>query len=247
MKILKKAICITSAYIFKLIWHFHCRFNNKSKSCLVFTDSRGFYINGILNYKNPFRSYINNELKYKFKYNFCPQKSTTLIDFLYSTRNFNKNVPVILHCGIVDFSPRNKKHTYKILKRLNNLAEKLNLPVLESNPLGGSYCNELTYNLYTIDYLKNHIIHRLLEYKNLIYIGINPVILDWRGNYFRDRPDNINIILKYNEVLVSMLSSIDISKWDEKQIKDLTVDNIHLSANGMNYLKREVKNKLNSL
>ena len=77
------------------------------------------------------------------------------------------------------------------------------------------------------------LIDELKKVKKIIYVGINPVINDWRGNYWRDRPESINRQLEQDEKLRNNLNCIDFSKWSDDDIKHYTVDNIHYNVDGI--------------
>jgi hypothetical protein len=184
-----------------------------------------------------------------------PESHTTLIDFLYEwhykykTNNYSI---VILHVGIVDFSPRPESMLKSIRKLKNNKVEKLFFdnfdkldPLLLSNCM---YQNERTFSMYTLDFLKKYILRELKLIDNLIYIGSNRILDNWLGNYSKERPKNMNEIIKYDRLILDTLKySIDISNWTDSEIKKYTVDNIHLSSEGFRYLENELEIKLKGL
>jgi hypothetical protein len=96
-----------------------------------------------------------------------------------------------------------------------------------------------------MDFLGEHIIPKLKAVENLVLIGCSPILQDWLGNYWRDRPQNMNMILDYSDKCKSELEYfIDVSKWSEDEIQKFTIDNIHLSPEGFNYIHQLIKAKL---
>ncbi|MFT7420413.1 MAG: hypothetical protein ACI9QN_001338, partial [Arcticibacterium sp.] len=82
---------------------------------------------------------------------------------------------------------------------------------------------------------------KFIKIPNLIWISCNPVLLGWRGNYRRDRPQNINLVNDFSEEMCEYLSGkekIDLTKWSADEVKKYTCDNIHLSNHGMELIKK---------
>lgn len=233
--------------------------NRKRSKIFIFTDSRGYEVTKLWNKKNPFSSYIGDLIKeFRVDYHICEYSSTTIIDFLYEyDRQLNKGKVfdfVIMHVGLVDFSPRPKSMAIDILKAK---AQKIkhfrwDVNVFEKNicmPISTEiYNNEKLANLYDEFFLKNEIIPLINKIPNLIYIGCNPVLQDWRGNYWQDRPRDISqILMSYNKVMLEGLTDkeiINIEDWGRDEIKEFTVDNIHLNRKGYDQIFSELKKKL---
>jgi len=219
--------------------------NHNKKTMLIYTDSRGFEISKIYNKKNPFSSYVYDLMKiYNVTYKIAPKSRTTIIDFLYYYENLNQQFDyVLLHLGTVDFSPRPKDMLKKIYnekkEEINSLFTKEELEKNLTRIM--SYNHEALEAFYDIETLKNSVIPRLLKINNMIFIGSNRVLLDWNGNYQKERPKNINMIMRYNTELKNHLKHyIDLSKWEESEIKKFTVDNIHLNREGFNFLLKKI-------
>lgn len=235
--------------------------NNKKKKIFVFTDSRGYEVTNPWNKKNPFSSYIGNLIKnYNVEYHICEESSTTIIDFLYSyqtqIKKGKKYDIVIAQVGLVDFSPRPKNMLKKIIDKKNNKIKNINLDInyfynrLNDNIFDEIYYNEELSNLYSINYFESNIIPLLLSINNFIYIGCNPILHNWKGNYWKNRPKDINIILDYSKLLENCLPSqnvISLLNWNEKEIMKRTVDNIHLNKYGYIYLDDILKEKINEV
>ena len=54
------------------------------------------------------------------------------------------------------------------------------------------------------------------------------------------RPKNINIIEEIQKLIVINLKIINLLDWDEQDIKKYTVDNMHLSYEGSEYLYNKI-------
>lgn len=224
------------------------------KKILVYSDSRGHEVTRPWNKHNPFSSYVKKLfLKYDVDYCLCPEFSTTFIDFLYwYKKRVNKGIRydmVIAHLGLVDFSPRPVSMLREMIEAKKHKIEYLGLDVNEfksqlDNDFGYEYFGEKTNNFYTKSFFERSIIPKLKDIDGIIFIGCNPILLNWNGNYWRKRPENINIIMDYNAVLLREFPSsvVDISDWNELEIKKYTVDNIHLNRHGYTVISRQLDN-----
>ncbi len=224
--------------------------NRKQPKILIYTDSRGYEITSILNKRNPFSSYCGQLIKtYNATVHICPEKHTTIIDFLdvFDKRKCEYDL-VILHCGVVDFSRRPLGQLRNIYQLKHN--KMVNLGFSEQDLInncvqntGFYYNGEKTGCIYTSDQFLNIIIPKLKLIKELVFIGCNPVLLDWRGSYWQDRPQDINSLLDYCEIAKKEIkNTIDLSEWSPEDIKTYTDDNIHPNKQGYskltNYLQR---------
>lgn len=219
----------------------------------VYTDSRGFEISKLYRRKTPFSSYLSYLIK-KFKTDIfiCPEKHTTIFDFLYQLKNSggsSKYKHVLAHIGVVDFSPRPFNEVLPILQ----LKKHKIIAVF-----GEDFYNELCQvQVYEQEYLGQKTASILPENKlgkiadefnkidNLIWITTNPIDVSWRGNYMRDRPLNINLVNDKSKQLLTMLNNhvkvIDITDMTIENVHIYTCDNIHLSLTGMELIKNEIK------
>jgi len=226
-------------------WKNHLK---KRPKILIFTDSRGFEVTKFWNRKNPFSSYIGRLIiDYDCVVRVCPEKFTSLLDFLdfYQSLSHMSFDCVVLHCGIVDFAPRpessfdqmlfSKQH-YSVKYPIFNLINKTN------RVSKVKYQNEFTYSFLNEAALKNVILPELIEIPNLIYVGINPVLSDWDGNYWRKRPENINEQLVLDAMLQKELTnSISLSNLTDSEIKIYTSDNVHYTKQGFEYIYKQLK------
>lgn len=259
MRKLKNRSVILISSMYSCILSKCYRFKNQKKpKMFIYTDSRGYEITKLWNKRNPFSSYVGELIKkYNVEYHICEQDSTTIIDFLYT---YKKNILegkkydiVIAHVGLVDFSPR----PYSMVKKIiADKFEKIKFLKFDDNcirqhiekPISSEiYNGERLANLYPKDYFKREIIPMISSIEGIIYIGCNPLLSDWRGNYWQDRPKDINLIMEYNElVLNSEISkrTISISDWNREDIINYTVDNIHLSPLGFKKIKNNIDDLL---
>lgn len=104
-------------------------------------------------------------------------------------------------------------------------------------PFPVSYEGQPTINLYSIDMMRRHLLPRLREIENLIFISANAIVAGWRGDYPRERPDNIGMIEEYSKLLCQELPSVvNLHQWSSEDVKRFTCDNMHLSAKGSDWI-----------
>ena len=231
--------------------------NRRKAKVLIFTDSRGYEVTKAWNRKSAYASYVGEFVKfYHVEYVICPEFSTTIIDFLYEyqkrTAIGKKYDAIIAHVGVVDFSPRPTSMLKDMMvnkrDKLAKLFEEETITCLENysaQPFDQLYFGKTVKNFYSMEFLDEHVIPNLKAIDNLILIGCNPILHNWRGNYWRDRPHNMNMVLDYSNRCKSELEYfIDLSKLSENEIKTLTIDNIHLSRDGFRYLHQLINAKL---
>ncbi len=239
-------------YFFRLLFKLRCFFYSKKNSTLLlYTDSRGTIVETFYKQRNPFFSYLKFFDEYKVSYQFCPHKFTSILDFLnfYENCNFKFDI-ILLHCGIVDFAPRPVSSYESMLKEKKEFLIKRGwLHYFEDRKdFLCDYEGEKTLQFMSIDFLNNEIIPELKKINNLIYIGINPVLHDWIGNYWRARPSCINLQLNQNELMMKELTHfISLSDWSAQEIKLYTVDNVHYNKKGLEYIGSEVLKRMNAL
>lgn len=226
--------------------------NIKKKKIFVYTDSRGFEISRIWNRKSPFDSYLKSLIKnYNCTVFICPEKHTTIFDFLFAYNQQVKSMNydhVIAHVGVVDFSPRPWTSIANILAIKSH-------KIIEI--FGHEFYNKITdLEIYKIKYLGEStssilpcvllpaISEELLSIPKLIWVSCNPVDLNWSGNYRRNRPTNINIVNEKSRVLIKLLNDktevIDLTNLTLDEVREYTCDNIHLSAKGMKMIENSI-------
>jgi hypothetical protein len=148
--------------------------------------------------------------------------------------------------GIVDFSPRPigqaKSIIHKKSKRIFELFGENSLKDFLPRAYADKYLGERTASLYSLQVLEDYLLPALNRLKDkLVWIGVNPVLDDWLGNYARPRPANINEILEYQRCADRGFNGIKIrlSEFSREEITSFTVDNIHLSEQGMERIASE--------
>lgn len=237
-------------FYLKLKLTFYSNINSEKKKILIYTDSRGFNLGNKL-WKSSIRNTYSDKLmkKYSCDIHICPHKHTTFIDFLtyYEKNKFKKYDHVICHVGIVDFSPRANSNLLDLINVKRNkisdlFNEELSKQLFKSNKYNIKYEDEYTASFIDIDKI-DIIYKKILQAKNLIWINSNPVINSWRGNYWKDRPKNMNVVLEIGNKL-KLNNIVNLSKWDNQKIKDMTFDNIHFNSKGMNYLFKQIEKKI---
>jgi hypothetical protein len=227
---------------------------------LVFTDSRGYEVTQAWNRKSAYASYVGKLCKYyQVDYVICPEFSTTVVDFLYEYQQRKDNGKhydaVIAHVGVVDFSPRPTSMLDDMMKEKSHKISTLfgdvkitELMQYHKNAFKDLYFGKTVKNFYAQSFLKKQILPKLQAIDNLIVIGCSPVLTDWRGNYWRDRPNDMNMIIDYcSEYKVALANYIDMSELTREEIMEYTIDNIHLSQSGFNYVYHLIKVKLDVL
>lgn len=250
------AIFIYTVNIFYTVL-FTLKASSKKKNILIYTDSRGFLVNCLFCKKTPYQSYIAKlSSEYNIDYQLCPHTHTTLIDFLQymDKKDINQYETIILHLGIVDFSPRPMSQFDTVYQKKVKIAQKL-IPQVEMVPhyYKENYEGEKTFSLYTYDYLEQLLIQLSILSKEttILWLGINKVDVNWNGNYLKQRPSNINIILKYQAYIEEYIAShhtnityINIDKVENFNLKLHTLDNMHLSKEGFSFFHTLLQKRL---
>ena len=228
---------------------------NKPK-VLIYTDSRGFEISKISNRKAPFNSYVNHFVKnYQCHTYICPEKHTTIFDFLYVLYSKQKQFKydyIISHIGVVDFSPRPFNDVKPILNLKKYKIEKIfgkdfYKSITDIKLYESLYLGQKTSSIIIDEFLPL-IAEKFNQINNFIWITCNPIDTKWRGNYNRDRPENINIVNEKSEKILNMLNSdvkvINLTQWSLAEVHKFTCDNIHMSKLGMDLIEKKIKEKL---
>jgi len=256
MYTIKKTLLYVLNFYYKIIFNF---FSKKNK-LLIYTDSRGFLINCLSCTKTPRKSYIEKLSKdYNIDFQICPEKYTTLLDFLDYIEDKDLSIysKVIIHLGIVDFSPRPLSQKNIIFTEKKQIADRLfTCSGMSIKEYSVQYENQNTFSLYDIFFLKEYIIPKidtLSKKVDIVWVGLNSVDTNWRGNYFKDRPQNINIILDYQDIIIKTLyernSSIKYINIDEVanfKLKEHTLDNMHLSEKGFEFFYKLLLKELSA-
>lgn len=208
---------------------------------LIYTDSRGFDVSHWYARKNAFGSYVSTLARtYAVTAHICPHQHTTLLDFLVDCRHrIEGHHAIVLHTGIVDFSPRSAGSAERLRQRksqhVQTLFDTRAARAFRGRSYDTRYGGAKTESLYDLTFFEEWLIPAIRALAiPVVWIGVNPVVPLWRGNYFRDRPANMNVILDYQDVIDRLLPEASLPLiWDEATVKTHTVDNVHLSAIGM--------------
>ncbi|RWY48113.1 hypothetical protein EPL05_21270 [Mucilaginibacter gilvus] len=256
-KIFKVVLPLISNFLNVLffVWHKFLTLKNINKpAILLYTDSRGF---NVINRwgKIFFDSYLNGLINnYRVTYFICPEKYTTIIDFLDTVKNHDtsKYKAVILHCGVVDFSPRPISNIAAVKDSKKN--DHYFSDVFKANehyyskPFSTLYKGEPTVNLYSKEYLLNKVMPQLAEIKNLVWINSNRFAKNWEGNFTKGRPENIGeLVGDFDSILNKYLRCIDLKEWSDTEIKKYTIDNIHFTQIGFDEICNRTVNQIKKI
>ncbi len=241
---------------------------------LIFTDSRGEHKKTFENKeiftekikKNFGKNGLNIDLL------LCPFRHTTTIDFMYIMEKYANIADydlIILYTGIVESSPRPMSNYNRIMDdnkyeevKFKNLTIKINkkeiFEYFFSSELLGNNCEystiyktEKTKSLVSLEMYEKIIIPYLLKIGNkLILINSNKICKGWEGNYLlvnkAGRPKNINIIEQYADMASKKIPNIINLDWNNDEIKQHTVDNMHLTYLGSEYIYDRIVSKISS-
>jgi len=175
---------------------------------------------------------------------------------------------IILFTGVVEYSPRplsnfneayyknNERMSFNrlILNRSHKIANnKRNffMKFFDENNLNFKnydiqYKGENTRSLISINMHEKVVIPYLQKYnEKLIFINSNKIVKDWEGDYLKanpiGRPKNINIINEFASINRNKFTNfVDLLSWDENDIKKYTIDNMHLTYDGSEYIFKEI-------
>lgn len=256
-----KLIKLLISFAFKLVGRIHAAVNFRIKvtlgypKALYFSDSRGFLVGSYVGHKNHFRNSIVGRLNSEFAVNVEINKHshTTLADLFceYSIEELNSFDLLVIHLGVVEFSPRRNVDAVAIrndkLEKLGkvkatrgSVEEKVFLQALNART-AASYENYGTDSIVNADLYKKYM-EKLDSVKvPIIAITTQAVLDDWRGNYWRARPRNMNSFLALEREFWKRVTPYVIQiPDDECLIKKFTMDNIHPTKLGFKYLSEEV-------
>ncbi len=195
-------------------------------------------------------------MKYNVEAYLCPEKWTTILDFLKLWESLEKHRfdIVILHAGIVDASPRHQSVAinniyYDKREIFNDVFGEANIVKYLRSDLGCSYENEKTINMYSLEMAEKFLLPRLMSIPNLIWIGTNKIDISWMGNYWKERPENIRLVEEYSELFnVTLPNSIDmLNSWSLDEIRLFTFDNVHPNRIGSDYIYQKLLEKIEKL
>lgn len=233
---LNHALCLISKQIFNI----HSKLiTKKNVKILLYTDSRGTEISR-MKQKNPYFSYLNHLSDYNVEYHFCPHKYTSILDFLELIESKSCDYDlIILHCGIVDFAPRPLSSYNEMLASKKKYIEQKGWGNYFYNrtDFHCDYEGEKTLQFFSCDFLKNEIAPFFSKGSNCIYVGVNRVLENWNGSYWRKRPDCINIQLEQDVYFSTLFQyKVSLRDWTDIEIRKFTTDNVHYSKAGLDFI-----------
>lgn len=220
-----------------------------ARRILLYTDSRGDNLPDHIDYQH-----YGERLAewHSIDAYLCPEKWTTVIDFLelYEHLDTKAYDLIILHAGAVDASPRSQtimlEQIYPPKKRMfDKVFGESNIQAYLKSDLNCEFEGDKTINMYSPRMAARDLLPRLRQIPNLIWVGANRIVPNWRGNYWRDRPANIQIIEEYSKLFRDELpQTVDLLEWSLEDVQRFTFDNIHPNKDGSDYILREILEKI---
>lgn len=218
--------------------------NSNKPTIFIFTDSRGFDVTKITHKYNPFSWYTKYFIKnYKTDVYVCPEKTTTVYDFLEYYHNSNLNYKfIIAHIGVVDFASRPISQNRDILKSKKSkiirfFGKDIYQKLIDFEGYSTEYNGEKTSSTVP-EFMVELVAKEFNKIENLIWISCNDIDLNWHGNY-KERPSNSRIILEKSQEFLRFLKTktvVDLTKLSYSEIHTYTCDNVHLTKNGSRFI-----------
>lgn len=243
---------------------------------LIFTDSRGQHKPTGCDYPI-FGELLSADPQLNVELVLCPMKWTTTVDFIdhYTPEMLAKYDYVVLYTGIVDWSPRRlssaqqdlynnplsannsnwllntRDYSKKVINNKKRAFDQVfgasNMTKHFSKPLNAEFEGESIANLYSLDMAKSNLVPRLAAIPNLIFISANRFVEGWKGDYKKQRPDNMSLTHAYSDLFSEALPVdrvIDLRKWSAEEVKVYTCDNLHLTQRGSDFIYGKIMNIL---
>lgn len=187
----------------------------------------------------------------------------------FSQKKLREYDLVVLQTGIVDFSPRTQNSAYFDLYKNTEEENKQNLALntrdyskkiknykkqffdnvfgessMEKhlgNPMDSFYNGEKTNNMYSLDMARLCLVPLLNNISNILYVNTNKIVKDWNGDYPRERPSNMSLIHGYCDLFSKEITNcIDLSVWNDSEIRQYTTDNVHLTEEGNRFIYNRI-------
>lgn len=112
-------------------------------------------------------------------------------------------------------------------------------------PFAEEYEGDRTINLYSPQMMLERIVPRLRQIDNLLFIGSNDFARGWNGDFGKERPSNIFMIEEYSRLLCQALPAVvNLHQWSPQEVMKFTCDNLHLSAEGSEWIFLRVLEEL---
>lgn len=248
----------------------------RKRKVLIFTDSRGQHKPAGQTH-DIFAERLAKDPRFEVDAYLCPMKWTTTLDFLeqFTADELSQYDHVILYTGIVEWSPRklsnaredlyNPKNTENLgnlslntrdysQKIINNKKEIFDSIFGEGvmaqhfdTPFDTEYEGEKTINMYPLERVDDNILPRLTSIPNLIFINANRFVPGWRGDYKKERPENMSVVHQYSRAFANGFPPdriIDLLQWSEDDVRIYTCDNLHLSEAGSDWIYENLMKKI---
>lgn len=198
------------------------------KKILVYTDSRGQHTPRGADAHAVFAERLAKRSDIDATIVLCPMKWTTTLDFLafLEANEAEKYDHIILHTGIVEWSPRpqdsaladlynntapanlhegmanTRDYSRKVINNKKNMFDSLfgeaSIQEYLEQDLGVEFEGKPTVNMYGLEHAKASLLPRLKAIDNLIFINSNRFVKGWAGDHARGRPDNISLTEEYS-------------------------------------------------
>jgi hypothetical protein len=223
--------------------------NRRQPRLLIVTDSRGFDYQG--GARNTRRSYIRS-LQRDYQVTLVADSQFTLVDFLASVSREDYQA-IILHCGVVDASPRPMDSLHRLLGSRTGRREWDALRTASADhydiPFPTRFEGEATTTLYSLEYLRERVLPELATISKLIWISSNRFAKGWDGTWQRGRPENVNDVIRRfdEEMLAALPRTVDLWDWSPEQVMRMTIDNVHFTPQGFREIERRVRDRLAAL
>ena len=218
--------------------------NSSKPSVFIFTDSRGFDVTKLSHKYNAFSWYTKYFVKnFKTDAYVCPERTTTVYDFLEYYHNSHKNYQFVIgHIGVVDFAPRPISQNIEILKSKKEIiirffGEEIYQKLISFNGYPEEYNGEITASTVP-EFMVELIAKEFNKIDNLIWVSCNAIDLDWVGNY-KARPANSVMIHEKSKQMLSYLKTktvVDLTLLSKPEIHQYTCDNVHLTKKGSRFI-----------
>jgi hypothetical protein len=223
-------------------------------SVLVYADSRATNVIGPLG-KSVFGTYAARLMRHYRVYPvILPRPHTTLVDFLnHSGRDRRAYDAVLLHCGIVDFSPRPVSSIPRIAAAKSSDLGFTELfadnAAYHREARGPEYEGAPTTTLYSPRYLEEVLVPRLAAIPKLVWVTTNDFVPGWEGNYMRGRPVDIGARIADFEARLrpALEHVVDMHVWSDDDVRRFTIDNVHYSRSGVDEMTRLLRAGLDQI
>ena len=230
--------------IIQLRLSFYKIINSAKPAIFIFTDSRGFDVTKITHKYNAFSWYTKYFVtNYKTDAYVCPERTTTVYDFLDTYHKSHKKYKcVIAHIGVVDFAPRPISQNIQIIKSKKTkivrfFGEEVYQKLLNFEGYSEEYNGEKTASTVP-EFMVELVAKEFNKIENLIWISCNAVDLNWVGNY-KQRPANSIMIYEKSKAMLNHLTTktvVDFTQLTTDEVKQYTCDNVHLTKKGSSFI-----------